>query len=72
MPSDDYANLPDVRDGLTRKQRVVLYVLDQARKELGREFVPTVMLYGRVIEHVNMSEAELYDILASLGAGPRC
>lgn len=72
MSSDDYANLPDVRDGLTRKQRVVLYVLDQARKELGREFVPTVMLYGRVIEHVNMSEAELYDILASLGAGPRC
>ena len=71
MSIDDYANLPDVRDGLTRKQRVVLYVLDQARKELGREFVPTVMLYGRVVEHINMSEAELYDILASLGAGPR-
>ena len=72
MSIDDYANLPDVRDGLTRKQRVVLYVLDQARKELGREFVPTVLLYGRVVEHINMSEAELYDILASLGAGPRC
>ena len=71
MSIDDYANLPDVRDGLTRKQRVVLYVLDQARKELGREFVPTVLLYGRVVEHINMSEAELYDILASLGAGPR-
>jgi hypothetical protein len=70
MSANDYPNIPDVRDGLTRKQRVVLYVLDQARRELGREFVPTVMLYGRVLEHINISEAELYDILASLGAGP--
>ena len=69
-PTAVFAELPDVRDGLTRLQRVVLYVLDSTRKELGREYVPTVMLYGRVLEHVNISEAELYDILNSLGAGP--
>ena len=69
-PTSVYDELPDVRDGLTRLQRVVLYVLDKTRKELGREYVPTVMLYGRVLEHVNISEAELYDILNSLGTGP--
>ncbi|MEM7407330.1 MAG: hypothetical protein AAF458_18680 [Pseudomonadota bacterium] len=71
MTTEDYDNLPDVRDGLTRRQRVVLYELHKARKELGREMVPTVMLYGRVVEHIDMTEAELYDVLASLGAGPR-
>ena len=69
-PTSVFEELPDVRDGLTRLQRVVLYVLDQTRKELGREYVPTVMLYGRVLEHVNISEAELYEVLNSLGAGP--
>lgn len=71
MTAEDYDNLPDVRDGLTRRQRVVLYELHKARKELGREMVPTVMLYGRVVEHIDMTEAELYDVLASLGAGPK-
>ena len=65
---DILRNIPDVRDGLTRVQRIVLYELDRTRKELGRESVPTVMLYGRVLEHVNISEAELYDVLNSLGA----
>jgi hypothetical protein len=66
--NDPYEQIPDVRDGLTRLQRVVLYVLDKTRRELGREHVPTVMLYGRVLEHVNISEAELYRVLNSLGA----
>ena len=65
---NQYDHIPDVRDGLTRAQRVVLYVLDQTRKETGREYVPTAMLYGRVLEHMNISEAELYRILNSLGA----
>ena len=69
-PTSVFAELPEVLDGLTRLQRIVLYVLDSTRKELGRESVPTVMLYGRVLEHVNISEAKLYDILNSLGTGP--
>ncbi|MEE2729411.1 MAG: hypothetical protein VYA55_01260 [Pseudomonadota bacterium] len=55
--------LPDVRDGLTRRERVVLYCLHEAQKELGGRNVPTVMLYGRVVEYMDMSEAELQSIL---------
>ena len=64
---DRYAFIPDVRDGLTRAQRIVLYEIHKAQKETGREFVPTVMLYGRVVEHLNISENELHLILQSLG-----
>ena len=63
-------DIPDVRDGLTRAQRIVLWQLHKTQKELGREFVPTVMLYGRVVEHINLSEAEFQTILQSLGVGP--
>jgi hypothetical protein len=65
-----YDELPDVRDGLTRIQRLVLFELHKAQKETGREFVPTVMLYGRVVEHLSISEAELQSVLASLGTRP--
>jgi hypothetical protein len=68
--ADDYDCLPDVRDGLDRRQRIVLWVLHRLQAELGRERVPTVMLYGRVVEHLNVSEAELYQILHSLGVAP--
>ena len=64
---DPHDEIPDVRDGLTRIQRVVLYELDKTRRELGREFVPTTMLYGRVVEHVNISEWEFQQVLQSLG-----
>jgi hypothetical protein len=59
-------NLPDVRDGLTRKERVVLYCINQIQKELGGRNAPTVMLYGRVVEYVDMSEDELQRILQRL------
>lgn len=55
--------LPDVRDGLTRKERIVLWVLHEAQKELRGRNVPTAMLYGRVVEHVDMSVDELQAIL---------
>ncbi len=42
--------IPDVRDGLTREQRVVLYVLSQLQKERGDHNVPTAMLWARVCE----------------------
>lgn len=60
--------LPDARDGLTRLERVILHVLNETRRELGGRDVPTAMLYGRVLEYVNLSEAELQMYLTRLGA----
>ena len=66
MSSYEFDNLPDVRDGLTRKERIVLYCLHQLQKERGGGNAPTAMLYGRVVEYVNMSENELQLILQRL------
>ena len=63
-----FDDLPDVRDGLTRRERVVLWVLHQAQQERGGRNVPTAMLYGRVNEYVDMDEHELNAILVRLGA----
>lgn len=63
-----YENIADVRDGLTRRERVVLYVLHQAQKERGDRNVPTAMLWGRVCEHFYISPQELSAMLARLGA----
>ncbi len=59
-------NIPDVRDGLTRKERTVLYCINQLQKERDGRNAPTVMLYGRVLEYVEMSESELQLILQRL------
>lgn len=59
--------IPDARDGLTRTERIILYVLQETQHELNGRNVPTVMLYGRVVEYVNISEAELHVYLDSLG-----
>jgi len=60
--------IPDVRDGLTRKERIVLYVLHETQKERGGRNVPTAMLWGRVCEHIDISPEELSEMLARLGA----
>lgn len=60
--------IPDVRDGLTRKERVVLYVLHEIQTERGDRNVPTAMLWGRVCEHFYISPEELSLLLARLGA----
>jgi hypothetical protein len=60
--------LPDVRDGLTRQERIVLWVLHQTQKERGDRNVPTAMLWGRVCEHFYISPGELSAMLARLGA----
>jgi hypothetical protein len=65
---DPSQKIPDVRDGLTREERVVLYVLDQTQKERGGRNVPTVMLWGRVCEHFYISPEDLSAMLARLGA----
>ena len=61
-------SLPDVRDGLTREERIVLYVLRETQKERGGSNVPTAMLWGRVCEHFYISPEELTAMLARLGA----
>jgi hypothetical protein len=60
--------LPDVRDGLTRRERVVLWVLSETQKERGGRNVPTAMLWGRVCEHFYISPEDLSAMLARLGA----
>jgi hypothetical protein len=65
--SEDW--LPDARDGLTRRERAVLWVLARTQEELKGRNVPTAMLYGRVLEVVDMSVAEMTAILQRFGAG---
>ncbi len=65
-PRPSYDRIPDVRDGLTRIERVILFVLKQTEDELGGRNVPTAMLYGRVVEHVNISVDEFQRTLARL------
>lgn len=61
-------DIPDVRDGLTHKERIVLYVLHETQKERRGHNVPTPMLWGRVCEHFWISPEELSEMLARLGA----
>jgi hypothetical protein len=60
--------LADVRDGLTREERVVLWVLHETQSERGGRSVPTTMLWGRVCEHFYISPEDLSEMLARLGA----
>jgi len=60
--------VPDIRDGLTREERVVLYVLHETQKERGDRNVPTAMLWGRVCEYFYISPERLSLLLARLGA----
>lgn len=60
--------LPDVRDGLTRLERVVLWQLSVLQAERGGRDAPTAQLYGRVVEHVDCSVEELQRVLVRLGA----
>jgi len=60
--------IPDVRDGLTREERVVLHVLRECQAERKGRDVPTAMLWGRVCEHFYISPEALTEMLARLGA----
>ena len=63
-------DLPDVRDGLTQAERVVLTVLHELERERAGRSVPTALLYGRVVERLDMSVPELQRILARLAREP--
>jgi hypothetical protein len=60
------ADLPDVRDGLTRLQRAILLVLEETQRERGGASVPTAMLYGRVCELVDVGPEEFNAALERL------
>ena len=69
-PPRAFDGLPDVRDGLTRLERVILWQLDLAQKELGGRNVPSALLYGRVVEHLDVSIQEFQDALARIVPRP--
>ncbi|MBS2027032.1 MAG: hypothetical protein JST54_03925 [Deltaproteobacteria bacterium] len=66
MARDPLDVLPDARDGLTRLERVILWQMGLMQERNGGRNVPSAMLYGRVVEHVNVSVAEFQQALARL------
>lgn len=62
----DPVELPDVRDGLTRLERITLVTLQQLTAERDGRHVSAMELYGRVVEQVNVSQAEFQRVLARL------
>ena len=69
-PRDPRDDLPDIRDGLTHRERIVLECLYTLQQECGGRNVPTGMLYGTVVEHVDMSVEEMQGILVRLIGRP--
>lgn len=62
--------LPDVRDGLNQLERTILFCLHELQKELGKEYVPSVMLYGRVAEHIDINPEQLQIVMQKLTGLP--
>lgn len=62
--------VPDARDGLTRAERIILWQLYEAQKEFGDRNVPTATLYGRVVEHINLSVGAFQKLLQRLVGAP--
>lgn len=58
--------VPDVRDGLTRTERIIVWQLGVLQAEYPNRGVPTAALYGRVVEHVSLSEPEFLRMLQRL------
>ena len=58
--------LPDARDGLTRLERVILVELSRLQAERGGASVPTAMLYGRVVERIDVGAGEFQAVLSRL------
>ena len=58
--------VPDARDGLTRLERIILWQLHLTQQERDGANVPTAMLYGRVLEHIDVTIAEFQAVLSRL------
>jgi hypothetical protein len=63
---DPRDHIPDVRDGLTRAERIILHTLHELERERGGRSVPTAMLYGYVVERLDIGPREFQDILTRL------
>jgi hypothetical protein len=61
-----HPHIPDVRDGLTHAERIVLWQISELQKERGDRNVPTAMLYGRVVEYLDLTVNQLQEILQRL------
>lgn len=60
-------HIPDVRDGLTQMERAVLFCLHDLQKERNERNVPTVLLWGELIERgYEISREKLNQILLRL------
>ena len=64
MKREDH--IADVRDGLTRAERVVLTCLRELEREFPGRRVPSATLYGRVSEHVSLSQREFQALVRRL------
>ncbi len=65
-PTRTRTELPDVRDGLTRTERIVLLTLQTLTAQKGGRSVSSMELYGQVVEQVNVSQAEFQSIVRRL------
>ncbi len=65
-PRDIREYLPDVKDGLTHRERMVLWCLEALQRERAGRHVPTGMLYGSVVEYIDMTVEEMQSILVRL------
>jgi hypothetical protein len=66
----DRDRIPDARDGLTRLERIILVVLAEAQRERGGRDVPTMMLYGRVVDRIDVTKADFDRALRRLSSRP--
>lgn len=66
MSRSELDRLPDVRDGLTRLERVVIVELARLERERPGKGVPIVQLYGRVREHLDVSIDEVHAVVGRL------
>jgi hypothetical protein len=65
-PRSALDRLPDVRDGLTRLERIILVQLAAAQAERNGRNVPTAQLYGRVVEQIDVGPEEFQRALQRL------
>ena len=66
MPRHPQDSLPDVRDGLTRPERVILHTLHRLERERGGRSVPSALLYGHVVEQLDLGPDEFQALLTRL------
>jgi hypothetical protein len=63
------SGIPDARDGLTRLERIILWQLHLAERERPGN-VSTALLYGRVVEYIDVSVEEFQAALSRMvGSG---